>query len=255
MSRGTESHPQPGRPRTVTDPGRTQDYERAVSAALEALERNDVASARQSLDAAERLRPGASELRDLHQRLQQASQLQRLQRTRRSAAQHEESERWEAALEEYEQALRIDKQATFALHGKARVERVLAIKRQLEFYIANPDRLQSPGPLAHAREVLGAAAATPNGGTHLAASREQLRALIERGNSARSVVLRSDGATEVTVYQVGRLGQFKERNLTLAPGEYTAVGSRPGYRDARIRFRVSPDDPQTLVDIRCGERI
>ena len=171
------------------------------------------------------------------------------------AADHEDGERWHPALQEYEQALRIDKNVTFAVRGKTRVEKILAIKQQVEFYVSNPDRLQSPGPLAHAKEVLAAAAATPNGGTSLRASRDRLQALIDRASSPRAVRLRSDETTDVIVYQVGRLGRFRERNLTLLPGEYTAVGSRAGYRDARIRFRVSPDDKETVVEIRCEERI
>jgi hypothetical protein len=231
------------------------EYERAIAAAFDALARNDGVSARQSLDAARRVRPDAPEVRTLTQRIQEGSQREELERIRRTAADHENGERWALAVQEYEQALRIDKDATFAVRGKTRAERTLAIQEQLDFYVAQPDRLQSSGPLAHANEVLAAAAANPNGGARLRASRERVQALVDRASRPRAVTIRSDETTEVTVHKVGRLGRFREQSLTLPPGEYTAVGSRVGYRDARIRFRVSPDDQETVVEVRCEERI
>lgn len=231
------------------------EYERAVAAALEALERNDAAAAQQALESAERLRPDAPEVRHLSKTIQEGRQRRELERIRRAAADHEAGERWQPALQEYEAALRIDKNATFAVRGKTRAEKVIAIKQQIEFYVANPDRLQSPGPLAHAKDVLAAAAASPDGEASLRAGRDRLRALIDQATSPRAVRLRSDETTDVVVHQVGRLGRFRERELTLLPGEYTAVGSRAGYRDTRIRFRVSPDQKETIVEIRCEERI
>jgi len=43
--------------------------------------------------------------------------------------------------------------------------------------------------------------------------------------------------TDVSIYKVGKLGNFTETELTLRPGIYVAVGSRPGYRDVRLEFR------------------
>ncbi|MGB7932226.1 MAG: hypothetical protein WCH04_08375, partial [Gammaproteobacteria bacterium] len=59
----------------------------------------------------------------------------------------------------------------------------------------------------------------------------------------------------VVVYHVGRLGQFRNHRLELRPGTYTAVGSRPGYRDARIVFTVQPGGAPQSVEIHCREPI
>jgi hypothetical protein len=242
----------PAAPKPAVD---TSEYERAVAAGLEALARSDDVAARRALESAERLRPDAPEVRHLGKAIQEGSQRRELERIRRAAADHEAGERWQPALQEYEAALRIDKHATFAVRGKARVENIVAIRKLVDFYIANPDRLQSPGPLAHARHVLATAAATPDGEASVRADRDRLQSLIDQATSPRAVRLRSDETTDVVVHRVGRLGRFRERSLTLVPGEYTAVGSREGYRDARIRFRVSADEKETIVEIRCEERI
>ena len=70
-----------------------------------------------------------------------------------------------------------------------------------------------------------------------------------------TVQLVSDQATDVSIYRVARLGSFAETELTLRPGTYVAVGSRPGYRDVRIEFRVAPELDMQPVVIRCEEKI
>lgn len=67
--------------------------------------------------------------------------------------------------------------------------------------------------------------------------------------------LTSDNATEVTLYRVGRLGRFQERAVTLTPGTYTLVGSRPGYRDVRVELVVAPDSEPPRIFIACEERV
>ncbi len=241
--------------RQINELIQTRDYQRAMSAALAALERKEYVTAQRSLDRAGRIRPNAPEVRDISQKVQEARQLISLENIRRNASRHEEGERWEQALRDYEEALRIDKNVNFAIRGKSRTEKFVKLHQQINYYLTNPDRLQSKVPLAHARKVLEVATAIPNAGANLRKSRERLRILIDDFSTPRPVVLRSDEETDVTVYQVGRFGRFSERRMTLRPGEYTAVGSRAGYRDVRIRFRVPPSGEETTIDIRCEERI
>ena len=73
----------------------------------------------------------------------------------------------------------------------------------------------------------------PNLGANLRAKTQRLGTLVDDFSTARAVVLRSDKLTDVTLYRVGRFGRFSEHRLMLRPGEYTAVGSRIGYRDVR----------------------
>jgi hypothetical protein len=54
---------------------------------------------------------------------------------------------------------------------------------------------------------------------------------------------------------VARLGKFDQRELSLRPGTYTAVGSRIGYRDVRLEFTVTPDSAPPTVNIACTEAI
>ncbi len=233
----------------------TRDYQHAISEALAALDRKEYVESQLALDRAGHLRPNAPEARNIRLRLQEARQFAALESLRREAARYEESESWEQALQAYERALRIDENTSFAIRGKSRAVNFVKLYQQIDYYLANPDHLQSPDPMAHAREVLEVANATLGVGEILVDKRDRLRKLIDGFDSPRSVILRSDQKTSVVVYQVSRLGQFIERRMMLRPGVYTAVGSRAGYRDVRIRFRVPPSDEETTVDIRCEEKI
>ena len=245
----------PDRLRQIDELILTRDFQHAISTALAALERKEYVESQLALDRADRLRPNVPEVLNISLKLREARQFAALERIRGEAARHEEGERWQQALQAYERALRIDENTSFAIRGKSRAMNFVKLNQQVEYYLANPDRLQSPDPIAHAREVLKVANAISDVGAKLRDKRDRLQKLIDGFNTPRSVILRSDEKTDITVYQVSRLGLFSERRMMLRPGVYTAVGSRAGYRDVRIRFRVPPSTEETTVIIRCEEKI
>jgi hypothetical protein len=61
--------------------------------------------------------------------------------------------------------------------------------------------------------------------------------------------------TEVTVYRLGDLGTFTQKEVALRPGDYIAVGRRRGFRDVRENFSVLPGVSTTPVEIVCTEPI
>ena len=92
-------------------------------------------------------------------------------------------------------------------------------------------------------------------GPRLEEQKDELSRLLKRAATPLTVQLVSDNATEVSIYQVGHLGTFARQELTLRPGEYVALGSRPGFRDVRLEFRVAPELDMAPVVIMCEERI
>jgi hypothetical protein len=89
----------------------------------------------------------------------------------------------------------------------------------------------------------------------LAGQITQLEALLAEANREYDITLRSDGKTEIIVYKVARLGRFMQRELTLRPGTYTAVGTRDGYRDVRRQFTIKRNGTTAPIDIACAEPI
>jgi len=63
----------------------------------------------------------------------------------------------------------------------------------------------------------------------------------------------SDDMTQITIYKFGEFGSFYEKTVPLRPGKYTAIGTRPGYRDVILKFRVEKVGQQFMIQ--CKEMI
>jgi hypothetical protein len=132
---------------------------------------------------------------------------------------------------------------------------MVRLHAELDALLADPKRLYSPTVRDAARKVLASAESAPAGGPRLTQARERLDTALRRATTPIAVRLTSDDATEVTVYRVGPLGRFQSREIELAPGTYTVVGSRAGYKDVRIELTVEPDAPSPRVFVACKEPV
>jgi tetratricopeptide (TPR) repeat protein len=230
-------------------------FHAAMSEALGAIDRGNFGDAERALEAAAALQPGDTAVRDAQQRLAAARQQSQLSSLRRQARDAEEKENWQVAAELYRKALAVDASAAFAVTGLERVSDRLRLHQQLDHYLSDPTRLSSPEPLANAERLLSSFGEAPAGEPQLAEKVKRLKHQVAVARLPLPVRLESDGETEVVIYHVGRLGRFLEHQLDLRPGTYTAVGSRPGYRDVRRVFRVIPGQPLSPVDVRCEEPV
>ena len=232
-----------------------RDYRRAVSDAIRNLDDGDFRAAAAAIAAARKIRPDTPEIRDIAVRLRQERRIAAIRNLSSAAEQAIRREDWETAVAHYRKVLATDSSVADAVSGLSRAERMVRLHEQIAVYLNAPDRLSSDAPLDHARLVLRTATAIERPGPRLRAETARLRDMIEAAAETRLLVLKSDGETAVTIYRVARFGSFTEKRVELRPGKYTAVGSRPGYRDVRIEFRVPRSDtPLTLV-VQCIERI
>jgi tetratricopeptide (TPR) repeat protein len=232
-----------------------RDYKRAVSAALVRLDKQDFKGAAGALQRAGRICPNTPEVKDIAKRIAAAVQFSTLDTLRKTAMAFEEQEKWPEALGLYKKALAIDKNAAFADRGRRRAQGLMELHSAIDRYLSEPMRLQSSGPLAHAKGLLAQSGPANAVGRTLQTKRKRLQDLIFLAEKPIPVLFRSDQRTEITVYRAGSFGSFKTRRIELRPGNYTAAGSRPGYRDVRVQFRVSPSRMDTTITIQCTEQI
>jgi hypothetical protein len=92
-------------------------------------------------------------------------------------------------------------------------------------------------------------------GPRLEDQKNTLTRLLKRAATPLGVQLISDSLTDVAIFRVAKLGAFQSRELKLRPGVYVAVGSRAGYRDVRIEFRVAPEIEMKPIVVQCEEQI
>jgi hypothetical protein len=226
-----------------------------MSSALEALSVDKLTAAGAALKKAEVLKPDDPALLDLKDRLFRARVARKMDALRRQGEKLEKGERWQEALKVCEQALALDSRVAFAASCRERVSRRIELDSRLRSILSRPERLFSDGPLQEARVVLASALRVNPRGPLLNSQIDKAGKLIREAETEVEVVIRSDGLTDVVIYHVGRLGRFQEKKLVLRTGNYTATGSRNGFRDVRQTLKVRPGGGTIVVTLRCEEPI
>lgn len=227
----------------------------AMARGFAALSQGDYARAREAFQAANKLRPGAGEVTQALKQVEQEERTKTIAAKLATAGEHESAERWAAALAEYRGVLKLDETVAAAREGVQRVTPRAQLNEQLELYVTQPERLFSAPVRQAAREALARAAQVPNPGPLLQRQVATVSDWLARAETPVRVALQSDNLTQVTIHRVGALGAFQQRSLELAPGRYTVVGTRAGYRDVRREITVMPGESLPPIVIRCEEQI
>jgi tetratricopeptide (TPR) repeat protein len=230
-------------------------FDSRMSEGLSALADHDYEAARAAFRMARKLEPESPEPADGLLQVDQGLRLEHIADLKSKAGNEEQAEEWEDAVDTYKEILGIDANLQFAQQGLAHAQQMSALHEQLKSYIDEPDALSAPATMSRATALVVDITRMANIGPRLADERDQLSRLLKRAATPLTVQIVSDNATEVSIYKVGHLGTFKTRELDLRPGTYVAVGSRPGYRDVRLEFRVAPEIEQKPIVVRCEEAI
>ncbi|MFT7288686.1 MAG: tetratricopeptide (TPR) repeat protein [Halieaceae bacterium] len=232
----------------------TERFSAAMSEGYAALAADDFKRARRDFDRAGKLRGEGAEVAAALQELAVARTAATLRALRRRGDALLAAEDWAAAIPVFEEALSVDGSLRFAREGLATARPRAVLDAELTAIIEGSERLVDDAVLREARGSLSQAQSFADIGPGLSAQIAQVTEILSIASEPLSVNLRSDAATEVTVYKVARLGMFAETQLSLRPGQYTAVGTRRGYRDVRVVFSVSPGRRATVV-VACTEPI
>ncbi len=257
--RALELDPRSGIARSVADRLARRDAENAylgrVTLGLAALEAGRYQEAIDAFSSASELRPATPEVADGLSRARAGLRRERVSAHLTRATAAEKAEDWSTAVEEYRSALAIEAQLAAASDGLARSAQRLDLTRKMDYHLAHAERLATVEVMQEAADLVAEAGAVPSRGPQFSKLVDRLDDLIGQYSTPVSVILESDGLTDVMLYRFGRLGVFSRSTVELRPGTYTAVGRRPGYRDVRLTIRVPPGQSPQTVEIRCTERI
>jgi hypothetical protein len=234
---------------------RNRAFGDSLGRALQGIENGQFAMAEKALSEATKIRPDDVAIKDARQRLLAARRQARLSALRTEAGHLEQTENWAAARDRYVQALKVDPQAAFARNGRTKTEQKLQLHKQLDHYLTDITRLYSEDPLNNARELLAAHQLTSGNEPLLSEKLEKLQEAVRLAVIPIDLLLISDNLTQVTVYKIGQLGTFAQKQLSLRPGKYTVTGSRRGYRDVLKQVDLRPGTNGQSLDIRAEEQI
>jgi len=226
----------------------------AMSDGYGALTGQRFADAEAAFRTAAKLLPGAPEPGVALTELAQARTQATLIALREQGSQAESEERWADAVAHYQEALEIDALMLFATDGIERAKPRAALDTRLDNIPKERDRLVDRRILAEAEASLAEAKAIASPGPRLQSQIAAAQETITYAKTPVAVSITSDGATDVTLLRVRRLGTLAQQTLSLRPGTYTAVGIRDGFRDVRVTFDVRPNQ-DNAVTVRCVEAI
>jgi len=231
------------------------EFDQRMTDGMLSLAENDFLAARAAFRMAQGLQPKSREPADGLMQVDQGIRLGDIAALEREAGVLEGYEQWQDSADAYNSLLVLDSNLAFAQEGLVRSRQMITLHQQLDDYIDAPDSLSSPRTMQTATQMVVNITRLPDIGPRLVGQRDELSRLLKRAATPLTVQLVSDNETDVSVYKIGKLGKFSATELELRPGTYVAVGSRPGFRDVRIEFRVAPEIDMPPVVIRCEERI
>jgi hypothetical protein len=225
-------------------------FKKLMSKGFRALHRKDTKAARKAFLKAKSFKPNSHEVQDALDQVDQAIRLARIETLRKEALAAEQAEDWKKALQSYLEVIDIDAAIQFAVEGRAISQERVKLDKRLNFYLEQPNVLESDLHLENAILLLQEAHKVEPRGPRLAAQLEKLGQLVKVAQTAVKVILESDNLTEV-----GRLGRFSTGDLSLRPGTYTVVGTRNGYRDVRQQILIKPGQTAVRVIVICRDKI
>jgi serine/threonine protein kinase len=231
------------------------EFDQLMSDGIEAIAGQDYLGARAAFRVAQRLIPESPEPADGLLQVSQALQLQQISLLEQEALSLEINEHWDAVVTTYDELIKIDNTLSFAANGLSHAREMSALHGRLDALIEEPDLLSAPATMRSATRLLIGITGRSEIGPRLGAQRDELSRLLKRAVTPLTIPLISDNVTDVSIYKVGRLGNFMRTEVSLRPGTYVAVGIRSGYRDVREEFRVAPEVAIEPVIIRCEEPI
>lgn len=247
------------RTRSLLEEVRTQisdnAFTRVMSEGFAALQAGDSSAAIAAFERALSMRPGNTQAQEAITQTRDQLAVNSINGHRTAAEAFVAGEQWESAVAQYDAALAIDAALVFAVEGRDYAQKRLQLDRLLQSAIEQPERLSDEAVHAQAVQVYYTGLALENPGPRLQQQLAAVEGLLARAQVPVDVQLVSDNLTEVTLYQVGVLGRFQSQTLSLTPGRYVAVGTRPGYRDVRTEFEVGFDNRSTPVTVACTEEI
>jgi serine/threonine protein kinase len=232
-----------------------QEFQQLMSEGLTALHNENYTLARTKLLKAKSFRPKSREVTDALALVDQSIRLARIETYRQKAADAEQAENWQEALNAYEQVLNIDSNVRFAVQGKERALKLIRIEKRLNFFLQQPAVLESDRQLGNAIQLMAEIEEIDPKGKRLKDHYAKLSRLVDAAQTPVKIILESDNLTEVAVYKVGKLGRFANHELSLRPGTYTVLGTRDGYQDVRKKIVIKPGQKPQRIAIICEVEI
>lgn len=232
-----------------------RDFSSAMSRGFNALASDNPEQAEIEFRQALALKPDSPEASSALEQTSSQMTLDAINIQLEAATAFASQEQWQQALDAYDAALAIDPNLVTVREARSDANSRNNLDKYLETVGGDPLRLAEDSVYQQAVGIYNEAVKITGNWPRLDGQLNTLRNFLERATEPVAVRLQSDGFTDVTVYQIGNLGQFTNQTLNLTPGAYVAVGVREGFRDVREEFVVGFDGQSLVITVQCEEAV
>ncbi|MCB1693559.1 MAG: hypothetical protein KDI19_12400, partial [Pseudomonadales bacterium] len=232
-----------------------RNFADAMSRGLAALSNEDFEAAKTAFEDAANILPDSPEPKDGLEQVEQAVLMQRVQNQREQAKRLVDAEDWKGAKRAYEAIADLDATLLFAREGIEQATSRIDLAARLDRYIQHPALMAADDELSAAKKTLVEATRAKPQGDRIKDKVNRLASLIAMARIPVTVELKSDNATDVTIYRVGEFGRIDSRSVELIPGDYTIVGKRRGYRDVQVDLELRGGHEPNPIYVSCTEKI
>ena len=238
-----------------TEAFKAERYQELLSLGYRLIKESKFVEALSAFEQAAALQPDSLQVAQALEELGIQERMAKIKALKYEALISEVNERWTSAKELYENILELDPNISEIQDNLIRVNQRIKLENNLVYYSSITDKLNDDKLYNQALKLLDAADVIVNKGPSLEKQIADLRKILSIAATPIPVTILSDEMTEVVIYKIGNLGVFKQNIVSLRPGIYIATGSRTGYRDFQIRFKVSGNTKNQSIRVECREPI
>ena len=252
------------------------NYAKAVGTGFASLGAGRIDDARAAFQKALAIRPRGVEAEQGLRRVSTEQSSSGLTSLRQKGASLEGQERWDDAVQVYDQALQADPSLAFAQEGKDRAAARAELGASMQALIDEPQRLAAQSVRSQAKALLATANQQAPSGPVLRSQIARLGILLpdyqssawsgtsaaDAGTSRTDLLdkpvrlsLVSDNATAISIPSIGQFGTFAKRDIELKPGRYTVIGTREGYREIQRDITIAPGEESQTISVSCSDPI
>lgn len=173
-----------------------------------------------------------------------------------TAAQALQAKNFQAAVDAYEDALRVQPSLTEARDGFRQAMALLQDEQAFEQLLTQADSFEANGQYERALLLLREARLLRDPNNAVSDRIDHLQGILAELSRPVEVTLISDGETNVDIFpSVGRYEPFRMKTIELRPGEYVIMGHRNRYRDVRMNVEIRAGEVPDAIRIVCSQPI
>ena len=230
-------------------------YQQHISRGMTAIRDGRLGDANQALRQAKQLYPSRKEIGVLEREIASGNATNRRQNWQEEIKSLITQDNWAQVLKVAEEAKKVFPTDKNFIDSATLANDIVARSQRIDRYLSQPDRLKDDGIHANASAFAESTQSVAGNSLGLTLKLEQFNAVLETLAEPVSVVVKSDGKTDIIVIGTGKVGKTREKEITLKAGTYVFEGSRKGYRNVRVTFTVDPFAENQEVTVVCDEQI